>query len=168
MQCVAVRCRVLQCVAVYCNSQGSACMQHLHDILGPCVAVCGSVLQCVAAVKGCALLETLARHRWHRCCSVLQCCAEWCSVLQCVAVCCSVLQCVAAVTGSAQRDTCTTFLEPVMQWVAVSNWCIVVCCRVLHCVVLCCSVLQRAAVCSSALQFISVCCSVLQCVAVRQ
>jgi len=41
-----------------------------------------SVLQCVVAV----------------CCSVLQCVAVCCSVLQCVAVCCSVLQCVATLT----------------------------------------------------------------------
>jgi len=49
-----------------------------------CVAVCCSVLQCVALSV---------------CCSVLQCLAVCCivSVLQCVAVCCSVLQCVAVV-----------------------------------------------------------------------
>ena len=39
------------------------------------VAVCCSVLQCVAA----------------RCCSVLQCIVVCCSVLQCAAVCCSLL-----------------------------------------------------------------------------
>ena len=44
------------------------------------MAVCGSVLQCVAV-----------------CCSVLQCVAVCCNVLQCVAACCSVLQCAASV-----------------------------------------------------------------------
>jgi len=48
MQCVAVCCSVLQCVAVHCNN-----IQHT-DNRGPrcsvlqCVAVCCSVLQCVA------------------------------------------------------------------------------------------------------------------------
>jgi len=52
-----------------------------------CVAVCCSVLQCVAKYRadfgGC----------------VLQCVAVCCSVLQCVAVCCSVSQCVAVCHG---------------------------------------------------------------------
>jgi len=42
-------------------------------VLGKCVAVCWSVLQCVAV-------------------SVLQCVAACCSVLQRIAACCSVLQ----------------------------------------------------------------------------
>ena len=55
-----------------------------------CVAVCCSVLQCVAVTEesrafrlrlACAAV----------CCGVLQCVAVCCSVLQCVAVCCSVL-----------------------------------------------------------------------------
>jgi len=57
------------------------------------VAVCCSVLQCVAV--RCSVLHTAkdtspvaARHP-------LQCAAVCCSVLQCVAVCCSVLQCIA-------------------------------------------------------------------------
>jgi len=63
------------------------------------VAVCCSVLQCVAMLYFSAiqceedihstLFVTLV------CCSVLQCVAVCCSVLQCVAVCCSALQCVA-------------------------------------------------------------------------
>jgi len=53
------------------------------------VAVCCSVLQCVA------LEETFAMgHAYVTgvCCNVLQSVAVCCSVLQCVAVCCSVLQ----------------------------------------------------------------------------
>ena len=61
-QLCAVRCSVLQCVAV--------CYSAL-----PCVAVCCSVLQCAAVY-----------------CSVLHCVAVYCSVLQCIAVCRSVLQ----------------------------------------------------------------------------
>ena len=41
-----------------------------------CVAVCCSLLQCVAEV----------RHSTNVCCSVLQCVAVCCNVLQCVAV----------------------------------------------------------------------------------
>jgi len=68
LQCVAVRCSVLQCVAAYDAMTGVAA----HSVSA------GGVLQCVAV-----------------CCSVLfmlQCVAVRCSVLQCVAVCCSVLQ----------------------------------------------------------------------------
>jgi len=58
-------------------------LAHMHA--APCIAVCCSVLQCVAV---CVAV----------CCSVLQC------VLQCVAVCCSVLQCVAQGVDSSDRD----------------------------------------------------------------
>jgi len=64
----------------YIRSHKVECM-YLLSVL-QCVAVCCSVLQCVA-VECMYLL------------SVLQCVAVCCSVLQCVAVCCSVLQCVA-------------------------------------------------------------------------
>ena len=90
--CLSCRCVcVLQCVAVYC-------------IVLQCVAVCwsvvyGSVLQCVAVccsahvkVQGHSLDEVVCRADMCACCRVFQCIAESCSVLQCVAVCCSVLQ----------------------------------------------------------------------------
>jgi len=38
------------------------------------------------------------------CCSVLQCVAAGCSVLQCVAVCCSVLQCVAVMIREVAKE----------------------------------------------------------------
>jgi len=66
---VAVRCSVLQCVAV-CASRDN----HIKETrVGRCVhlRIQGCVLQCVAVR-----------------CSVLQCVAVCCSVLQCVAVCC--------------------------------------------------------------------------------
>jgi len=121
------------------------------------VAVCCSVLQCVAVDVREQLLMTRfpcnhepvhcrclpVAHLLQRvavtcvCCRVLQSMGMCCSVLQCVAVCCSVLQCVA------------------------------VCCSVPQCAAVCCSVLlQCAAVCCSVLQCAAVCCSVLQCVAV--
>jgi len=54
-----------------------------------CVAVCCSVLHCVAVgyLKESSLMGYNAA-----CCSVLQSVAVCCGVLQCVAVCCSVLQ----------------------------------------------------------------------------
>ena len=80
-------------------------LPHLGEQLQVCsllqrVAVCDSVLQCVAVnymdrgmVNG--VLPHLGEQLQVVCCSVLQCVAVCCSVLQCVAVCCSVLQCVA-------------------------------------------------------------------------
>jgi len=81
---------LLLCVAVVCSVHLLHPWQQCFNT-STCVAVCCSVLQCVAVC----------------CCSVLQCCAV-CNtriradntsiqvhVLQCVAVCCSVLQCCA-------------------------------------------------------------------------
>ena len=58
------------------------------ESVSQCVAVCCSVLQCVAADEN---EELWVRVR----CSVLQCIAVCCGVLQCVAVCCSALHYVA-------------------------------------------------------------------------
>ena len=65
----AVFCSVLQCVIFLLVTL-------YFDLDDKRVAVCCSVLQCVAV-----------------CCSGLQCFALCSSVLQCVAVCCSVLRC---------------------------------------------------------------------------
>jgi len=82
LQSVAVRCSVIQmCVAVCCSVLQCVAMC-------PCVAVCCSVLQSV--VECCSVLQCVAV-----CCSVLQSVVECCRVLQRVAVCCSVLQSVA-------------------------------------------------------------------------
>jgi len=69
MQCVAVRCSVLQRVAV--------------NYTGKCNIICYSALQSVA-VRYSALQCVAVR------CSALQCVAVCCSVLQCVAVRCNV------------------------------------------------------------------------------
>ena len=64
---------------------------HLTSVL-QCSAVCCSFLQCV--VVCCVWIRTsslLSSSIVAVCCSVLQCVAVCCSVLQCVAVCCSVL-----------------------------------------------------------------------------
>ena len=86
LQCVAVRCSVLQCVAV-------------------CCCVC-SVLLCVAAIVTKRIMlrwefETLS---WKGSCCVgsensRSCVAVRCSVLQCVAVCCCAFLCVVAVVA---------------------------------------------------------------------
>jgi len=67
-----------------------------------CVAVCYSELKYVAVLSGDrprALYVAV-------CCSVLQCVAVCCSVLQCVAVCCRVLQCVAVLSRDRPRALC--------------------------------------------------------------
>ena len=98
LQCVAVRCSVLQTyihtwhlvlqsVAV-CSSvlQCVQCVADVHTHSASCVAVCCSVLQCVAVC--CSVLHCVADIHTHS----VSCVAVCCSVLQCVAVCCSVLQ----------------------------------------------------------------------------
>jgi len=113
LQCVAVCCSVLQCVAVrYSLASASLgqCVAVLCNFASasfgrsvavscsalPCVVVCHSVLQpgcCIFRMVFCNVLQC-----WQcvaACCNMLQCAAVCCSVLQCVAVCCSVFQCVA-------------------------------------------------------------------------
>jgi len=117
------------------------------------------------------------------CCSVLQCVAECCSctvlryVLRSVVVCCSVLQ--QQLTELSQKARVS------LAYVAVSLACVAVCCGVLQCVAVCCSVLQLQYVtifvsfflsvlpCHTRLGFLSrnvkcvsrVCCGVLRCLA---
>jgi len=82
LQCVTVRCSVLQGAAMCCSAQGclSWTSRYRHaQCVAVCVAVCCSVLQCAAIYVAV-------------CCSVLQCVAVCCSVLQCVAVCYSVFK----------------------------------------------------------------------------
>jgi len=130
------------------------------------VAVCCSVLQCVAVCCRISLINTrvvinaplsFAVTRCVVCCSVLLSMAVCCNVLQDVTVCCSVL------------------LSLALAW-----QCIAVCCSVLQCVAVWCSRIQCVAVCCSGflrqwisllsllrtvLQCIAMCCRVLQCVA---
>jgi len=69
------------------------------------VAVCCSVLQCVAvSCRACGAFSQktgLFCQGAGLCCSVLQCVAVCCSVLQYVAVCCRECQCVAVVAKRA-------------------------------------------------------------------
>jgi len=106
LQCDAVHCSVLQCVAVLFAVRSSVLhtLIHGHTSNLHCVAVCCSALQCVAVC--CSLLQCFL-HWLHLQCAtvcrnVLYCVAVRCSVLQvigvlqCSAVCCSVLQCATA------------------------------------------------------------------------
>jgi len=138
-----------------------------------CVAVCCSVLQCVAVLLQCccSTLQCVAV-RCHSCLSlllldVLEQLYPRCSMLQCAAACCSVLQCVVVTCVSA-------FL-----YLIYSSKCILVavCCSVLQCG---CNIWQCVAVCCchtclglpllgtipSSLQCVAACCSMRQCAAV--
>ena len=110
LQCVAVRCSVLQCVL-------------------QCVAVWAAVSSASLHLGFVYLLPLL-----HLCCSVLQCVAVCCSVSQCVAVCCSVLQCVAvccSVHTSALSIFCLSYTYFTVCCKCVLQ-CVAVCCSVLQ------------------------------------
>jgi len=151
----AVRCSILQCVAVCCN-------------VLPCVAVCCSVLQCVAVC--CSVLQHALKEEgvgkvcvfakeWgvrERCaavyCGVLQCIAVCCSVLWCVAVCCSALQCVAVCCSVSQNSLKEEGVDKVRD--VAKEWgdrerCVAQCGSVLQfqCVAVRCGVLQCVAEC---------------------
>jgi len=88
LQCVAVYCSVLQCVAflsLVTLSGNSQFTSPFHKSLSPLERVSS---RCVAV---CSV-----------CCSVFQCVTVCCSVLQCSVVCCSGLQCVAVCVSQAQ------------------------------------------------------------------
>jgi len=140
LQCVAVGCSRLQCVAVY-YSLHAATERDKGASLLQCDAVCCSVLQCVAV-----------------CCSVIQCVAACCSVLQCDAVCCSALQCVVVSHSVLQCNAVYCSMHAACVHTVYYS--------VLQCVAVNCSVLQCVAVHCSVSQCVAVYCSVLQCVAV--
>jgi len=162
LQCVAMCCSVLQCVA-------SADL-HYAPLLGTCAytftCICNTLQHhCNAFVVHCSgdYLPFLST----------QCFAVFCSVLKCVLVCCSMFQFVAVVINVTYPPSVRIVLQCVAVCCSVVQ-CVAVCCSVLQCVAVCCSVLQCvAAVMSvtcpslvrSVLQCVAGCCSVLQCVA---
>ena len=81
-----------QTILIGCSNTVYALMIPIAYLQKYDVAVCCSVLQCVAVCCKCiaSVLQQISLR--NRCCSVLQCVAVCCSVLQFVAVCCSVLQ----------------------------------------------------------------------------
>jgi len=111
------------------------------------VAVCCSVLQCVAAYVAQGGVATAAGSmraasiEFCACCSVLQCVTVCCSVLQCVAcvavccMCCSVLQCaVAHRRPNIELERLQFICErQVIAWCSVLQY-VAMCCHVLQCV----------------------------------
>ena len=93
-----------------------------------CVAVCCSVLHCVAVQRVCPVYESI--------CGSYARSLVCCSMLQCVVVCFSVLQCVAV-----QRVCPILFVTRLLDL-----WCLEVCCSMSKFVTVCCSVLQCVAV----------------------
>ena len=92
MQCLAVCCSVLQCLAVL--FPGLYLCTHVSGVFQG-VVVCCSVPQRVAMWYGVLHFDMWGALPFEAYVSVLQCVAVCCSVLQCVAVCSSVFQCVA-------------------------------------------------------------------------
>jgi len=134
LQCVAVCCRVLQCVVRHprlCHSSPQVVLQHGAAC---CVTTCYCVLDACVAVR-CSVLQCVVRRLCH-------------FFLPRPRVCYSVLQRVVL-----QRVT--AFCMCVLRHVAV-------CCSVLQCVELPCIALQCVSLCCSVIQYVAACCSVLQ------
>jgi len=111
------------------------------------VAMCCSVLQCVAVKKAGVPSSMAPLYVTSSCSHVLQRVAACCSVLQCVAVCCS------------KKAECPFQLHRY-----TSHCPLRMCCNVLHFVAVCFS-LQCVALYCSVFQF-AMCCILLQCVSV--
>jgi len=135
LQCVAVCCSVLQCVAEHTPSTN-----YWAQPLYVCRSVCCSVLQCVAVCCRTHSIDKLLSAAL-LCVSqyVLQCVAVCCSVcynvLQCAAGCCRVLQCVAVycilLQDTLHRQTSAAHKCDLYDYAAM---CVAVCCSVLQCV----------------------------------
>ena len=147
LQCAAVRCSMLQCVAevegCFSKNRGLSCrgLSNRNKRLNILLQTYGVLLQIDRALlKGywaVSYMDTLSS--W-----VLQCAAVGCRVLQFVAVCCSVL------VRRRLKATDETLSSQVVQCVAVY-------CRVLQGVAECCRVLQSVAECCSVLWCVTAC-----------
>jgi len=137
LQCVAGRCRALQCVAVILQcvaGEPSFDMFKFRSKFGDrCVA---SILQCVAICCSVLLFVT----------SVSQCVA---SVLRCVAVCCGVLQCVAVETPLYIATSIGKLICVLPVCCSGCSWLqlVVEGCSVLHCVA--CETLHNTITCNT-------------------
>jgi len=123
LQCVAVCCSVLQCVA----DSHSTVPLHLRS---------KSVLQWIAVRY--SVSQRMFSYAT-LCCSEWQCAAVCCRLLQCVAVCCNVLQCVATCCSVLQ---CAATLYSVLQFFVFPAATTAVCRSVLQCYAVCCSSLS--------------------------
>ena len=128
---------LLQCVSVRCSMLRMLQRVAACRIVLQCIAVCCSVLRHIAARNGPGTESHLGFSVYVCCCSVLLQCvvAVCCSVLQRVAVCCSALQ---LKVSLVQKSSGVLGLRVLLQRVVAAC-----CCSVLNCVaVCCCSVLQ--------------------------
>jgi len=134
----------------------------------------------------CTNSSVSAGHSLAVCCSVLQCVAVCCSVLQCIwmmnlILCKKALWYVSLSAYHGQRSSwinnydCRSVLGLVTDLPSSdlfsdaktkSNICVAVCCSMLQYVAACCSKVHYFVVCCSMLQYVAVCCSMLQYVAV--
>jgi len=89
LQCAALCCSAMHCVAVCWCSVAEACCLVCATLLNP-NSVCCTVVHCVASVAVCCIYAHL--YVQHTSLST-QCVAVCYSVLQCATVCCSVMQC---------------------------------------------------------------------------
>ena len=99
-----------------------------------------------AILSGCAVLQCAACVAV--CCSVLQCVAVCCSVLQCaacVAVCCSVLQCVAVCCSVLLMDVFVRSCKSLAEEEEAIPSGVAALCSVLQRCAVCCSVVQCVA-----------------------
>ena len=143
-----------------------------------CVAVCGSVLQCVKIATFSCCLSFQADRK-----SVLQCVEVCCNVWQCVAVCCSVCGTFGylhhCADGSTARVSQNCDIELLSAFSGCKFGCVAVCCSVLQCGAVRCKVLWCVTALwkcvkiaifgfyrQSVFPCVAVCCSVLQCVQV--
>jgi len=117
-----------------------------------CVAACCNVFT-VAPAPTCMCVYEEEYTHVAVCCSVLQCVAVWCCVLQCVAVCCSVFTVAPAppvcvyMRRNSRMLQCVAVCCSVLQCAAVFHTHLFVCiCGGIH---VCCSILQFAAGCCS-------------------
>jgi len=153
----ATQCNTLQHTATYCSTYCSTLQQTLScstlqqtlDIsniyldhptwtqnMSPFVALCCSVLKCVAVCcRSTSIIRLKSKtwaHQHAKACSL----SQW--------VCCNILQCVAVGWSG-------------LKWVAV----VAVCCSVMYCVAVCCSSLHCVALCCIVLHCVAVCCGAL-------
>jgi len=137
LQCVAVCCSVLLCVAVQHKNAQMCIFSSILNL--PCTMTIGLTFEKLYQWVWTAILEDEVFVRKYigafLCGSVLQSVAGCCRVLQCGALCSNVLQCVAAMSLFANTSASSSSSPTLM------------CRRVLQCVAVCCSVLQCVAVC---------------------
>ena len=120
-----VCCGVLQCVAVCFSGRAVSC-----SVL-ECVAVCCSVLQCVAVyIAHCSVLLGCSRQENSYLQRVVVC---QCVAVQYVAVRCSVLQCAAVYCSVYCTLQCVAWLQSTREFLSAACCSVSVCCSAMCC-----------------------------------